>query len=87
MLGLPNFRVRSRDRDAETDSARIQRVVRAVSVERDAAVYEREGLRRRLSEATVRAAMTMDSIGYYGERTPDEERQLSRTEDTMSQVM
>jgi hypothetical protein len=58
-LGDDGFRVRSADRDAETDRLRIGSIVSAI----DSALYEAEneqsGLNRRVDDVLARAAVTL----------------------------
>src|SRR5438034_10024167 len=57
-LGDDGFRVRSAERDAETDFARVGSIVTAIETALHAAESEQSGLSRRVDDVLARAAVT-----------------------------
>src|SRR5258708_21337254 len=57
-LGDDGFRVRSAERDAETDLARVGSIVTAIETALHAAENEQSGLSRRVDDVLARAAVT-----------------------------
>lgn len=71
------FRTRSRLRDQQGDHIRLRSVRDAVVAARNSAMSEREGLRLRMAEWYGRAVSIMDTSGEYGERSPEDESEIS----------
>ncbi len=61
-MGQPEFRIRSRKRDLETDSSRIANVLAAVQEQIARINDEEAGLRSRLGRATDDAAFSQDAL-------------------------
>lgn len=57
-LGADGFKVRSADRDAETDRSRIGSIVTAIETALHDAETEQSGLSRRIDDVLARAAIT-----------------------------
>jgi hypothetical protein len=58
-LGDQEFKARSADRDAETDSSRVSSILQAIEGALQAAEQEQAGLNRRVEDVLARAAVTM----------------------------
>jgi hypothetical protein len=58
-VGVSEFRVRSADRDAETDQHRVGAIMAAIEGALEAAERERAGLGRRVDDVLARAAVTL----------------------------
>jgi hypothetical protein len=58
-LGADGFKVRSADRDAETDKSRIGSIVTAIEAALHDAEVEQSGLSRRVDDVLARAAVTI----------------------------
>jgi hypothetical protein len=70
-LGGQEFRARSADRDAETDSSRVGSILEAIENALHAAEREQSGLGRRVEDVLARAAVTMgNGSDEYLEREP-----------------
>ena len=70
-LGDQEFRARSADRDAGTDTSRVSAILRAIENALLAAEQEQSGLNRRLEDVLARAAVTLgNGTDEYLEREP-----------------
>ena len=70
-LGGQEFKARSVDRDAETDSSRVGSILEAIENALHAAEQEQVGLSRRVEDVLARAAVTMgNDSDEYLEREP-----------------
>ncbi|WP_339037461.1 hypothetical protein WHZ78_07160 [Bradyrhizobium symbiodeficiens] len=58
-VGVSEFRVRSADRDVETDQQRVGAIMAAIDDALHAAERERAGLGRRVDDVVARAAVTL----------------------------
>lgn len=58
-VGVSEFRVRSADRDVETDQHRVGAIMAAIEDALQAAERERAGLGRRVDDVMARAAVTL----------------------------
>ena len=58
-VGVSEFRVRSADRDVETDQHRVGAIMAAIEDALQAAERERAGLGRRVEDVLARAAVTL----------------------------
>ena len=58
-VGVSEFRVRSADRDVETDQHRVGAIMAAIEDALEAAERERAGLGRRVEDVLARAAVTL----------------------------
>jgi hypothetical protein len=81
------FRIRSANRDEQTDAGRLGSIERSILSSIDGAVAEKRGLEKRARDASDLAALAMGN-DVYGDkgREPEEERQLSASEAIMSAV-
>lgn len=74
-LGGSRFRVRSPDRDAETDRARVALIMTAIETALQGAEGEQVGLTQRVEDALARAAVTMgNDSDEYLDREPHNDR-------------
>lgn len=61
-MGQPDFKIRSRKRDFETDSSRIGKVLSVVNQQILHINHEKAGLRSRLDRVTSDAAFSQDAM-------------------------
>jgi hypothetical protein len=72
-----NFKARSLERDAESDSSAVGLVAGAINTALEKAVAEREGLKRRLDDVTARAAIVGgNDTDDYLTRSPEQAEML-----------
>ena len=72
-----NFKARSLERDAESDSGAVELVAAAINTALEKAVSEREGLKRRLDDVTTRAAVVGgNDMDDYMTRSPQQSEML-----------
>jgi hypothetical protein len=70
-LGDEGFKVRSPERDEDTDRQRIQTVMNAIETVLNAAESEQKGLNQRVEDVLARAAVTVGNASdEYLEREP-----------------
>jgi hypothetical protein len=70
-LGGADFRVRSGDRDSETDRSRINSILTAIEMALTAAEKEHAGLNQRIDDVLARAAVTVgNAADEYIDREP-----------------
>lgn len=71
VLGDPEFRARSADRDAQTDHSRVGSVLEAIDMALQAAEQEQAGLSRRVEDVLARSAVTLgNGSDEYLDREP-----------------
>lgn len=76
-LGGDDFKVRSAERDRETDRARIRSVLTAIDDALRAAESEHSGLKIRVEDVLAKAAVTMGTAAdEYLDREPHRSRHL-----------
>jgi hypothetical protein len=77
LLGEPDFRARSADRDAETDRSRVNSVLESVEHALHAAEHEQSGLNHRVEDVLARAAVTFGNgtDEYLGREALDNHHQ------------
>lgn len=76
-LGGDEFKVRSAERDKETDRARVRSVLTAIDDALQAAESEHSGLRSRVEDVLARAAVTVGTAtDEYLDREPHRSRHL-----------
>jgi chromosome segregation ATPase len=81
---MPRLRFRSPIRDKQSDDTRIDSIWTAVRRAVNEAERERQGLERRVREATARLCLAADSDGSYEEREREVERDLRSFEDQLT---
>jgi hypothetical protein len=70
-IGDRDFKVRSADRDADTDRSRVNSIFEAIESALIAAEQEQSGLNRRVEDVLARAAVTLgNGTDEYLEREP-----------------
>ena len=84
---MPRFRVRSVERDRETDGERLSRIQRAVATERQNAVRELAGLGRRQEHELALLSVGFAEMEDYGQRSTDDERSLEKAEAVAMRAM
>jgi chromosome segregation ATPase len=80
---MPRLRFRSSIRDKQSDDTRIDSIWTAVRRAVHEAERERQGLERRVKEATTRLCLATDSDGSYEEREREVEEDLRFFEDQL----
>ena len=84
-LGGDQFKVRSAERDKETDNARARSVLTAIDDALKAAEAEHTGLSSRVEDVLARAAVTMGTASdEYLDREPHRSRHLDLFESEIS---
>lgn len=74
------FRVRSRERNLETDSKRRQSIAEATKKALEQIDFEFRGLSARVDEYYARIAVMLDTTGDYGERHGEDEAEIVSSE-------
>lgn len=98
-LGDDQFKVRSPERDEDTDRQRIQTIMNAIETVLSAAETEQKGLNQRVEDVLARAAVTVGSASdeyldrepldnlhqsLFGEEISNGQRRLKSLADTIS---
>jgi chromosome segregation ATPase len=81
---MPRLRFRSPIRDKQSDDNRIDSIWTAVRRAVHEAERERQGLERRVNQATARLCLATDSEGCYEEREREVEEDLRFFEDQLA---
>jgi hypothetical protein len=98
-LGGERFKVRSSERDEDTDRQRVETVMNAIETVLSAAEHEQKGLNQRVDDVLARAAVTVGNAsdeylerepldthhqGLFSEETSNGQRRLKSLADSIS---
>jgi hypothetical protein len=84
---MGNFKVRSVERDRETDRQRLSRVQHAITAARQDAARELAGLKKRQEQELLLLSVRFGELEDYGQRSTEDERSLGNAERVAMRAM